>query len=171
MRKVIQSLTLAVAFMFVFVTGVLAAEKFGFVDISKAFDSYNKTKDYDKVLEKEQSAKEKERDKKETAVKKLEEKISLLKDGKEKDKKIAELEKERQSLYEYMQKASVDLRKERDERIKEILLDVQDVIDDYAEKNKYTMIFNDRVLLYVNQELDITDKIIDVLNKQHKGKK
>ena len=170
MKNVIRNACVVFVFMLFSMTTVSAAEKFGFVDISKAFDSYNKTKDYDKVLEKEQTEKEKERDQKETKLKKLEEKLGLLKEGKKKESKEKELDKKRQGLYEFMQKASVDLRRTRDEKIKEILLDVQDTIDDYAEKKGFTVIFNDRVLLYANESLDITDEIIKIINKNYKGK-
>ena len=158
-----------IVFLMFSLTTVSAAEKYGFVDISKVFDSYKKTKNYDKVLEKEQKAKEKERDKKEAEIKKLEEKISLLSDAK-KAKQEKVLEEKRQKLYEFMQGASVDLRKERDEKIKEILLDIQDIIDDYAKKNKFTLIFNDRVLLYANKSLDLTDEIAKILNGKNKKK-
>ena len=170
MAKGIRNAFVAIVFVMFSLTAVSAAEKYGFVDISKVFDGYAKTKNYDKTLEKEQKAKEKERDVKETEIKKLEEKISLLSEDK-KAKQEKTLEKKRQGLYEFMQEASVDLRKTRDERIKEILLDIQDVIDDYAKTNKYTFIFNDRVLLYANKSLDITKEITKTLNTKYKKKK
>ena len=42
------------------------------------------------------------------------------------------------------------------------------VIKQFAEKEVYTMVFNDRVLVYQDKSLDITDKIIAILNKGSK---
>lgn len=171
MYKVVKSFLFVSLVLCAFgITATYAAEKYGYVDISKAFDSYQKTKDYDSSLEKIQQDKEKERDQKESEIKKLEDKTKLLNDA-TKSEKEKDLEQKRQDLYEFMQKASIDLRKERDEKIKEILLDIQNVIEDYAKKNKFTIIFNDRVLLYAEKTMDVTDDIINLLNSKYKTKK
>jgi len=52
--------------------------------------------------------------------------------------------------------------------MKELLKDINEVIKQYAEKEGYTMVFNDRVLVYQDKSLDITDKIIAILNKEAK---
>jgi len=38
----------------------------------------------------------------------------------------------------------------------------------YSEKEGYTMVFNDRVLVYQTKSMDISDKIIAALNKVYK---
>jgi len=157
----------ALAFVFAF-TGVARAEmKFGFVDLSKIFSEYSKTKEYDKVLGDKQSAYEADREKMVTDVKQFQDKTNLLSE-KEKDAKKGELETKIKSLQEYDRQKQTDLRKEQDEKMKELLKDIDDAIQQYAAKENFTLVFNNRVLVYEDKTLDISDKIIEIVNK---GKK
>lgn len=142
----------------------LAADKFGYVDLSRIFSEYSKTKEYDKVLSSKEDAYGKERDKKVNEVKQLQDKLSLLSD-REKESKKKDLESRIKSLQEFDRQQQTDLRKEQNEKMKEILKDIESAVKQYAEKENFTLVFNDRVLVYQSKGLDITDKIIDILNK------
>lgn len=144
-----------------------AADKFGYVDLSRTFSEYNKTKDYDKVLGDKQTGYESERDKMVSEVKKFQDKLNLMNE-KEKETKKGDLESKVKGLQEFDRAKQTDLRKEQDEKMKEILKDIEDTVKQYAEKEGYTMVFNDRVLVYQTKSLDITDKIVDLLNKSYK---
>jgi len=144
-----------------------AAEKIGYVDLSRIFGEYNKTKDYDKVLGDKETGYGSERDKKVDEVKKLQERLNLLSD-KEKEKKKTELETKVKDLQEFDKQKTTDLRKEQDDKMKEILKDIEGAVKTYAEKEGYTMVFNDRVLIYQSKSLDITDKVVEILNKSYK---
>ncbi len=145
----------------------LAADKFAYVDLSQLFSEYGKTKDYDKSLGEKQSLYEGERDKMVNDIKKLQDKLNLMSD-KDKDAKKGDLETKVKGLQDYDRQKQTDLRKEQDERMKEILKDIEDTVKAYAEKEGYTMVFNDRVLVYQNKNLDITSKILELLNKSYK---
>jgi Skp family chaperone for outer membrane proteins len=93
--------------------------------------------------------------------------MNLLSD-KEKEAKKAELETKVKSVQELDRQKQTDLRKEQDEKMKEILKDIEDTVKKYAEKEGYSFVFNDRVLVYQNKSYDITDKIVDILNKAYK---
>jgi len=71
--------------------------------------------------------------------------------------------------HQYIEVA-LDLRKERDEKLKEILQDIEKVVQSYAQKNGYDFIFNDRVLLYGAANADVTQDIVDLLNGGYKNK-
>jgi outer membrane protein len=144
-----------------------AADKFAYVDLTKIFSEYTKTKDYDKVLGDKQSAYESERDKMVAEVKGFQDKLNLLSD-KEKEAKKGDLENKIKNLQEFDRQKQGDLRKEQDERMKELLKDINEAIKVYAEKEGYTMVFNDRVLVYQDKSLDITDKIVAIVNKGSK---
>jgi len=146
------------------VSVALAADKFAYVDLSRSFSEYNKTKDYDKVLADKGTVYEAERDKKVNEVKQLEDKINLLSD-KEKETKKAELETKVKALQDFDREKQTDLRKEQDEKMKELLKNIEEAIKQYSEKEGYSLVFNDRVLVYQNKSMDITDKIIEILNK------
>jgi outer membrane protein len=147
-----------------------AADKFGYVDLTRVFGEYYKTKDYDKVLGDKQSSYENERQKMVDDVKSLQEKMKLLSE-KEKEAKKNDFESKVKTLQEFDRQKQTDLRKEQDEKMKELLKDINDVIKQYAEKEGFTMVFNDRVLVYQNKSLDISDKIIELINKDAKSKK
>jgi Skp family chaperone for outer membrane proteins len=156
----------------IFVLGIVlsvasAADKFAYVDLTRVFSEYSKTKDYDKVLGDKEQAYTNERDKKVEEIKQFQNKLSLLSD-KEKESKKTELENKVKALQEYDRQKQTDLRKEQDDKMKDILKDIEAAIKQYSEKQGYTMVFNDRVLVYEDKNLDITAQIIDILNK---GKK
>lgn len=144
-----------------------AQDKLGYVDLSRIFSEYGKTKDYDKILTDKQRVYTAERDKKVADIKQLQDKFNLLSD-KEKESKQGELEKKVKDLQEFDRQKQTDLRKDQDEKMKDILKDIEDTVKQYAEKEGYTMVFNDRVLVYESKNLDITDKILDALNKGSK---
>lgn len=151
----------------IFLGAAEAAEKFAYVDLSRIFSEYNKTKDYDKVLSDKQTTYETEREKKVNDVKQLQDKMNLLSD-KEKDNKKQELEAKFKSLQDFDRQKQTDLRKEQDEKMKEILKDIEGAVKQHAEKEGYSLVFNDRVLVYQTKSMDITDKIIEIVNKGYK---
>ncbi|HNQ51415.1 MAG TPA: OmpH family outer membrane protein [Candidatus Omnitrophota bacterium] len=158
---------LMVAGMLVAAGSAAAAEKFAYVDLTRTFSEYSKTKDYDKVLGDKQGTYEQEREKMVNDVKAAEDKMKLLSE-KEKEAKKGDLENKINALREYDRAKQTDLRKEQDDKMKELLKDINDVIKQYAEKEGYAMVFNDRVLVYQDKSMDITDKIIAILNKGSK---
>ena len=163
-----KKLVLATACFFSFFLSsslLQAAElKFAYVDLSRIFNEYSKTKDYDKSLTSKEETYNTERDKKVEEIKQLQDKINLLSE-KEKESKKGDLENKMKTLNDFDREKQTDLRKEQDEKMKEILKDIEDVIKQYAEKEAYTLVFNDRVLVYQNKSLDISDKIMELLNK------
>lgn len=158
---------ISLVFLAISVTTSFAAEKLGFVDLSRLFDEYNKTKYYDKVLEDKQKSYESERDKKVNEVKQLQDKMNLLNE-KEKESKKSELEDKIKTLQEFDRVKTTDLRKERDDKMKAILKDIEKAVSDYAKRNGYTLVFNDRVLVYQDKSLDITDGVLNILQGYYK---
>jgi Skp family chaperone for outer membrane proteins len=49
--------------------------------------------------------------------------------------------------------------------VKDIVTEIDKVVQDYGKQNGYTVIMNDRVLVYGEETLDVTQDIIDILNK------
>jgi len=160
-----------------FIVGLLAGglyaqdmgKKVAFVDLSQLFDKYQKTKEYDDSLTAKQQVKEDERNKKISEIKDLQSKLALLND-KEKEKVQGQLDAKMKALQQFDQEATADLRKQRDDLVREILKDIEKVIRDYAQQEKYDLIFNDRILLYGNESYDITQPLIKLLNDKNKKK-
>ena len=151
----------------IFFSSAQAADKFAYVDLSRIFSEYGKTKDYDKTLGDKEGLYTAERDKKVNEVKQFQDKMNLLSE-KEKEAKKADIETKVKTLQDFDRQKQADLRKEQDERMKEILKDIEEAVKKYSEKEGFILVFNDRVLVYQDKTLDITDKILEILNKQYK---
>ena len=166
MRKAAMVLlgVVAIFSLFIFVGSAQAADKFGYIDLSRTFSEYGKTKGYDKTLNDKEKAYTDERDKKVAELKALQDKYNLLND-KEREAKKGELDAKMKVFQDSDRQRQEDLRKEQDEKMKEILKDIEVAVKKYAEKEGYTMVFNDRVLVYQNKSLEITNQIIEALNK------
>lgn len=80
---------------------VLAADKLAYIDLSRAFSEYNKTKDYDKKLTDKEKAFIAERDKKVNEFNAFRDKFALLSD-KEKEAKKGELESKANVLKDFL---------------------------------------------------------------------
>lgn len=142
--------------------------KIGFVDLSRIFNEYKKTKEYDAVLEKESTAFQEERNKMIEKVRDAQSKLALLKED-EKKKMEEDIEKQKQALLDFSRAKGTDLTKKRDEKVREILLEIEKVVSDYSKKEGFTLVFNDRVLIYGDQQLNITETVIKLLNDNYKG--
>lgn len=164
MKKIAMFIGAVILASTILVSAASAAEKFGYVDLGKLFSEYKKTKDYDKILSDKEQAFTAERDKKVNEIKQLQDKINLLSD-KEKEAKKTDIETKIKDLQEYDRLKQTDLRKEQDDKMKEILKDIEDAVKQYSAKEGYTMVFNDRVLVYQDKSLDITSKITEILSK------
>jgi len=144
--------------------------KIGYVDIFKVFNDYEKTKEYDQKLEVRKSAAEEKLEAKKETIEKLQNKLDLLKDS-EKEKEEAKLEKEVNEYRDLEREIFTDIKKERDDKMKDIIKDINIIIKDYAQKNNFDLIVNANTVLYGSATMDITDQILKVSNKNYKKKK
>lgn len=144
-------------------------EKIGYVDLAKVFDDYQKTKDFDKTLESKGAGKQAERDKLVAEVKKLRDEAELL-TGKAKEGKQVVIDEKIKTLQEFDRTTRDSLRKERDTMVRDILKEIETVIQDYGKKQGYTYIFNDRVLVFKTATGDMTAQVIKALNDSYKKK-
>ena len=163
MRKATVVLGSAVMGLALFVSSALAADKFAYIDLSRTFSEYSKTKGYDKNLSDKEKAYTEERDKKVADLKAFQDKLSLLND-KEREAKGAELAAKAKEFQDDDRTKQEVLRKEQDEKMKEILKDIEEAVKKYSEKEGYTLVFNDRVLVYQTKSMEITSQIIAILN-------
>lgn len=166
MKKVLILISIC---MFLF-SGTVFAEpqgKIGYVDLSRSFDEYQKTKDFDRDLEKKGDVKQEQREKLVKEIRKMRDEIELMNE-KARTKKEQDIESKIKSLQEFDQDAKTTLTKERDDMVRDILREINDVIQEHGEKNGFSIIVNDRVLLYGDQSGDLTDEIIKILNDNYK---
>lgn len=146
-----------------------AGDKIGYVDLARVFDEYNKTKEFDKALEAKGALKQSDRDKMVADIKKLRDEAELL-SAKAKDDKQAVIDEKIKVLQEFDRGTRDDLRKERDGMVRDILKEIEVVIQDFGKAQGYGYIFNDRVLVYKSEGNDLTAQVIKVLNDNYKKK-
>jgi outer membrane protein len=156
-------LTFSVWIMMSSVCGAQNIKKVGYLDLSRIFDSYDKTKEYDGVLEEKHNTYQQQRNEKIEKFKEKQGKLALLKED-EKGKLQTELDELRNEIQEFDRQNQTELTRMRDEKFREILLEIEKVVADYAKKENYDLIFNDRVLIYSHESLDITEQILKTLN-------
>lgn len=141
--------------------------KFGFIDFKKVMDNYERVKDEETRLQKELAESNEKGEKLTKEVKALREKIDLLK-NKQKKKKQEELDAKIKELQEFNYQLRAGLSQKRDEKLREISRDIQDVVSEYGQSRNYEMIF-DKILVHYRQDnLDVTDDIIKILNQRYK---
>ncbi len=147
-----------------------AESKIGYVDLARVFDEYQKTKTFDKTLEQKGLSKQGDRDKLVNEVKKLRDEAELM-GAKAKDDKQAAIDEKIKALQEFDRTTRDSLRKERDGMVRDILKEIETVIQDYGKAQGYSFIFNDRVLVFKSEGNDLTNQIIKVLNDSYLKKK
>ncbi|MFH0771161.1 MAG: OmpH family outer membrane protein [Candidatus Omnitrophota bacterium] len=147
-----------------------AGEKIAYMDLGKIFDDYNKTKDFDKELEKKSDFKQAERDKLVAEIKKLKDEIDLMSD-KAKEPKQAAIDDKIKKLQDFDRDTRDALRKERDDMARRILKEIKDVIDGLGKKEGYSLILDSRAVLYGAEGDDLTNSVSNDLNDRYsKGK-
>jgi outer membrane protein len=167
MKKFMMVIGIAVL-CFVSASAVRAEiRKVGYLDLSRIFDNYEKTKEYDVVLEEQYSRYESERNTKVEKIQEHQGRLALLKED-ERRKAEEEMQGLINELQQYDMEQRTELTRRRDERIREILLEVEQVVADYARKEGFDLIFNDRVLIFGSDGMDITDPILKFLNDAYK---
>jgi outer membrane protein len=148
-------------------TGLAADVKIAFVDLAKVFDNYPKTKEFDAVLQSEGDSFQKQRDVMVQKIQDDQNKLSLLSDA-AKSTKQADIEKEKDDVIAFDKQKRTDLAKRRDEKVREILADIQNVVGTIAKKDGYTYVLNDRVMIYGDSQFNITDEVMKALNDSYK---
>lgn len=167
MKTIRLLLVLLLAFTFVVPIASAKEVKIGYVNLGRLFDEYYKTKEYDKKLEAEHGDFVKEREAKAEKIRESMNKLGLLTDD-QKTKLETEIEEMKTDLIEFDKQKQTDLTKKRNEKIREILLEIEKIVSDHADKEGYSVILNDRVLIYGNQSLDLTETILTILNSDKK---
>ncbi|MBU1113065.1 MAG: OmpH family outer membrane protein [Candidatus Omnitrophica bacterium] len=164
---------LLVVFLAIGLTGVFSPAifakdlKIGYVDIIKVLNDYEKTKKYDATLEEKRKEAEEKLTKKKADLEQMQKKLSVIKEG-EKQKEQEKLTKAVEEYREIERTSFVDIKKARDEKMKEIIDDMDKVINTYAKKNDFTLIINENAVLYGDKVMDITSDILKIANKNYK---
>lgn len=159
-----------------FIFGILSmpsdawAEKIAFVDVAKIFDGYQKTKDNDAKLQAAGKKKEEERDALVHEVRRLKDEQALLAEG-AREKKQEAVDAKVRELQEFDAQARRDLGEQRNQTVRAIFKDIDEVVQRYGERKGMDFVFNDRVLLYRSNRFDVSKDVLDELNRNYQKEK
>ena len=160
---------LFVLFLGIFLTSTAHAKDFkvAYVELGGVFNNYQKTKDFDAVLQKESQAAQDQID---GMIKKIRDdqgKLSLLKED-EKQKLQGGIDKQIASLNDFKNQKRTELAKKFEDMRKQILLEIEKIVNDIAKADGDTFILNDSAILYGEKESNITEMVLKTLNDGYK---
>lgn len=164
--------------------------KIGIVNIKKIFDDSLEAKEIKSSLEKEQKDVEKRMTELEKRMKELQEEITQLQQSGGGDFTITEKRKEFNNLKSTYDFERQEFAQKLRDRVNRFTLDLynkfKNIVEEYAIKNKFTLVFKveekelaydpnyptderirPRTVIYYKNELDITQNIIDEVNKRY----
>ena len=165
--KAVKYLVFVLAVVFISSTVHAKDLKIAYVDLGRIFDSYQKTKDYDVVLQKEGDDFQKQRDEMVNKLKDMQGKMALMKDD-EKKKMTDGFDKEKNNLIDFDKNKRSELTQKRNDKVKEILQEIQKIVEGIATKEGYTYVLNDRVMVYGDKEFNLSDMVLKALNDSYK---
>ncbi len=165
---------LAALAMCAFALEVAAAQdgKIGFVDLQRALnesESGKKAKEEFKVeMEKLQKELKKRRDEIEALRERIEKKALVLKEE-ERRKLEKDYQRQMRDFERAYKDSQAELQAKDTELTGSILRDLQQVIQQYGEREGYLLILeaSNNVVLYGAKSVDLTDKIIEEYNRQY----
>ncbi len=158
-----------ILFLFVFAFLGLAhlnALDFITVDIEVVFNEYQRTIDEEAELTREGEEKQRELEAKMREVEELREELDLLSE-RERETKQSELDRKMQELRQFDQRVRTDLSRRRDMVIRDILEEIDQAIQEYAQSEGHDIIFNSRALLFKQDGIDKTEDVIEFLNQRY----
>jgi outer membrane protein len=161
------SILMASACVFAYEPSAQAAEmKACSVNLARVFEMYQRTKDSEGSLESKGKQKQSELEGKFSELKKMREGLELLSDQ-AKEAKAREIEEKADSFKRLKDRSERELLKERNQVARVILDDIEKVIEEYAKANGYSMVVDQRMLLYGEPAYDITEQVLKILNDRY----
>ena len=154
-------------------TVALAQEriKIGFIDVQRIIaesQAGKKAKDrFQAQVKKAETDVQKERQDLERLKNDLDKKGPLLKDEERRNLE-ADLQKRSVTLQRTLGDYQQDLQRKNNEMMAEILKELEQVVTEVGKADKFTLILERSQILYSDQAIDITNKVIDAYNTRMK---
>ncbi len=167
--KEINNKLITILFVMLLPLGVMAADiKVGFVNSLKILDEAPQTKEAMDAWQSEFSPKKDKLITEQAKLKKLEEK--LVRDGalmSSSERKVLERDimNQQRDLRRNEEEYNEDLNIRRNEVLQEVQSKVMNVINVMAKEENYDLIFSESGVVYFNESMDISDKVLSRLKK------
>lgn len=152
------------------VPGAQAAElKIGYVNPATILDNYQRTKDAEAALQQKSKQKQAELEGRINELKKLRQNAELLND-RAREAKTREIEEKSDAFKRLKTQAERELLRERNQMLKDIVGEINQVVSEYAKGNRFSLVVDERFLLYAEPGLDVTDAVLKILNERYAKK-
>ena len=145
-------------------------EKFVFVNPRKIVSEYQKAKDFEKNFEKELKKGQAELDSRTKEIRLLKDELDILSEKAKKEKEEG-IHKKIQELRDVEKETKDNLVRMRDDNTREILKEINEVIDECGKNKGYSLVLDGRMILFSDANLDISGEIVTILNERYKKSK
>lgn len=165
--------------LLIFSSHANAELKIGVVDLFKVLNESEEGKkaigELQKMFESRQKSLEEKQKKLQGLREEYEKKRAVLSEDARKSKE-EEIERLGRDIQRTAADYQVELQKKQNEITQSMLKEIRQIINEFANKEKYNLIFekNEQIIIFINPEMEITDKIIALFNQKsssQKGKK
>ncbi len=173
MKKRLLIVSLAASFLLLIRSaGASSAEtKIAVVDINRVFSNYRKVAESQEEFDKFKAERQAEIDKKAEEVNKEIKPLQDQLDSKalkkeEADKIEAEINTKRQTILNLQREIYQELQKKNRELVEARVAEITDAVAKIAREKGYTVVINKEAVLYVPEANDISNLVLELLNKQ-----
>jgi len=139
-------------------------EKIGYVDLRRAFYEYEKSRTFDKEINDLTTERNEERNKIVEEVRKIRDEAEFLSDDK-KAAKQTQMDAKIAELNEFDRVTRQEILNKKNDMFREVIEDIQKVVDDIGKKEKYDYILDSRNVMYAKEEYDLTERVLKELNR------
>ena len=145
--------------------------KLGCVDVSRVFKSYMKTKEATKELDDTYNSHLKRIDALKSEIEDLSNELKTKENilSEERKDALSSMIKEKMAaLQTYAKEADDELRGKTDLRTRTIVEEIRKIVEQIATADGYTVVFDKSLVLYAAPAFDLTERVLDELNRSHK---
>ena len=146
-----------------------AESKIGYVNLAKVFDEYLRTKDSESGLEARGKQKQAQLEAQFNDLKKMRQGLELMNDQ-TRESKTREIEEKSDEFKREKTRTERELLNQRNGIAKQILDEIAGVVSDYGKSNGFTLILDQRTVLYGQEISDVTDEVLKTLNDRYAAK-
>ncbi len=146
--------------------GQAAELKIGYVNLAKLFDDYQRTKDSERLLAQKGEQKETQLKAQAADLKKMRDGLEPL-NAQARETKVKDIEEKSDEFQRLKARAERDLVQERNQTAKIILDEIEQTVTDYAKTNNFSLIVDQRSLLYGQEAYDMTDELSKMLSQRY----
>ncbi len=140
--------------------------KIGYGNLAKVFDEYQRTKDSEVGLEQRGKQKQSQLESQFNELKKIRQGLELMNDQ-AREVKTREIEEKSDEFKRQKTQTERELLGQRNTIAKQILDEISAVVTEYGKANGFTLILDQRTVLYGQEVSDVTDEVLKNLNERY----